>query len=107
MSAANSGRSRRWKTIAVVSIVLLGTIAALAAYVLLPNVPVTYSDPQERFKYGSFGTEAHSLPLPNWGALPDRCPDLPPGGCATPRPVCEVQDPQPGRSHPRQRDPVS
>lgn len=74
--------TRRWKWIAGVAVLLIG-LGAISAWLLLQDVPVEYSDPDDRYKYGSFGTEADSLPLAIWEALPGVCPDTLPGGYAS------------------------
>jgi hypothetical protein len=85
----------RWtKVIAGVAVVAIVVMAGVA-YVVMPNVPVKYSDPDERYKYGSFGTEADSLPVGIWEALPDVCPDRLPGGYAALGAIYEGQNRRP------------
>jgi hypothetical protein len=74
-----STRRGRWKVFAGLAIVVIG-LSGVTAYYLLRDVPVTYSEPNDRYKYGSSGTEADSLPFSVWQALPDVCPDKLPGG---------------------------
>jgi len=52
-------------------------------YVLVRSVPVRYSDPVERYKYGSLGTEVDAMPFYLWQALPTVCSDKLPGGYAS------------------------
>jgi hypothetical protein len=85
----------RWTKILVGLAVVLIVVAAGVAFVVVPNVPVTYSDPNDRYKYGSFGTEAESLPLAVWQALPDICPDQLPGGYASLGAIYEGQNQRP------------
>jgi hypothetical protein len=85
----------RWtKLLAGVAVVAIVALAGIA-YVVMPNVPVTYSDPNDRYKYGSFGTEAESLPLAVWQTLPDVCPDQLPGGYASLGAIYEGQSQRP------------
>jgi mono/diheme cytochrome c family protein len=59
-------------------------VIGLPAMYVIRDVPVTYGDGTQRFRYGSSGTEADSFPFAIWRALPDVCPDkLPPGGYAS------------------------
>jgi hypothetical protein len=78
ISAAPPKRIARRKAIAGVAVLAIGLSAAYA-YVLLRDVPVRYADPDDRYKYGSFGTEVDSMPFAVWEALPRVCPDMLPG----------------------------
>jgi processive rubber oxygenase RoxA-like protein len=70
-------RSTIFTVIAVVAIVALTGTVYFAR-----SVPVLYADPVDHYKYGSFGSEADSMPMAIWEALPDVCPDKLPGGWA-------------------------
>lgn len=62
----------------VAAIALVGTLA----YVLNTNEAVSYTDPRERFLYGSMGTEVVGAPALIFEVLPDLCSDMlpEPGG---------------------------
>lgn len=66
----------------IVLVALVVVAGGAAAFYAVRTVPVKYADPVEHFKYGSFGTEADSMPMAIWEALPDVCPDRLPGGWA-------------------------
>lgn len=95
MTVAKTSRPRRWTKVAAVAGVIFVIVLAAAAYFVVPTVPVRYTDPADRYKYGSFGTEADSMPLAIWEALPDVCPDKLPGGWAALGAIYEGQHPRP------------
>jgi hypothetical protein len=69
-------------TIAMVLLLLVGTIGYLGWYNLLREVPIHYESPEEHFKYGSIGTEnAEGIPYWIWVVLPRLFPEkLPSAG---------------------------
>jgi hypothetical protein len=85
MTSSRSRGAARPILTAVVA-VLLGLAGFLGWgywYYLKRDVPVRYSDPLERYKYQSIGSEPTALPYYIWQILPEVCSaDLPEGGYA-------------------------
>ena len=75
-------RNRRQFVLLAVGISLV-LIAGTYWYVAVRTVPVRYTDPDDRFNYGSLGTEFDAMPLYVWEALPEVCSDRLPGGYAS------------------------
>ena len=78
--------SKRTKACAVcwsvlfASLILVGIVVAIYGVRFSTDSPVTYSNPQEHFKYGSTGGEREmGFPYWIWKALPSVCGDLLPG----------------------------
>lgn len=75
----------RWLLFVVAGLVIAGAGLGLYVYVayVSQDVPTRYSDPVERFKYQSIGTEIGAVPLYIWEALPRVCPaEMPANGYA-------------------------
>jgi hypothetical protein len=66
------------------SVATIAVLCAVAGFLFYRqtqrSIPVTYTDPFERFKYGSLGTEGFGLPTYVFEVLPEICPEKFPGG---------------------------
>jgi len=64
---------------AAIIVIVVGTPVGGLTYFLNRNVPVRYTDPDDRYKYGSLGTEVIGSPLYLFEAMPEVCADKLPG----------------------------
>jgi len=86
-SPDQSAKSRGWKwrivLLVVVALVLIGF--SYLTWRFTRDDPVTYTDPEEHFKYGSTGGERESgIPYWIWKVLPKMFPEYLPGKTYTP-----------------------
>jgi mono/diheme cytochrome c family protein len=73
-------RSRRFRRLLLVSLVLIALVGAFVWYKLFRTVITVYADPAEHFKYGSVGVEVPAgLPYWIWVVLPRIFADKLPG----------------------------
>jgi hypothetical protein len=73
-------RRKTWWGLLGILLVVVGVVGFVGWYKLLREVPQQFSSMEERFKYGSIGTEqAQGIPYWIWLVLPRIFPDLLPG----------------------------
>jgi Cytochrome c len=78
MSALKIGRlsARKFWTVTVAVLLIVGALAATGWYKLLRQVPVQYASDEDQFKYGSVGTEEpQGIPYYVWKVLPSMFPE--------------------------------
>ena len=77
---AGPSKSAKWAKRAAVAVVFLAIIGGTAWYKLFREVDQTFTSAEERFKYGSIGTEGpEGIPYWIWLALPRVFPEYLPG----------------------------
>ncbi len=70
----------RWRVVLLVAVAIIAVVSLYLAARFTRDDPVTYADPEERFKYGSLGGERESgVPYWMWKVLPKVFPDYLPG----------------------------
>ena len=80
MSSSNADSCSACRFYLWMAIILIAFTAFAAWKRFSPDVPVTYSDPIEHFKYGSTGGERNmGFPYWIWKVLPEVCADYLPG----------------------------
>jgi mono/diheme cytochrome c family protein len=76
-------RSGRGVIVVMAALFVVAVSASGYWYAFVRSVPVRYTDPVQRYQYGSLGSEVDSIPFAMWLALPDVCPDRLPRGYAS------------------------
>jgi len=76
-------RTRRRLLIAMIPVVLAGVFFSLYRQQSQANIPVTYANDEDHFKYGSIGSDTNGIPYWIWKTMPEVCASLLPGGYAS------------------------